>query len=373
MKLFNCTCCRNLVYFENVLCVSCQSELGFLPDEMKLAAIEPLQGGSWGIKGKHHRGLWHKCANYSDYDICNWMLPDSEVQSGHRFCRSCRLTRMIPDLSVAGNKFLWYKLETEKRRLVYSLLRLGLPLVSRLQPPQGLAFDFKADDASRPGERVLTGHAHGIITINISEADPVLREKMRFEMNERYRTILGHFRHESAHYYWDVLVRDQPCCQAFRHRFGDETRDYAQALARHHEQGPPEGWHDEFVSAYASSHPWEDWAETWAHYLHMVDTLETAHHFGLKIDRHQKQEGEFSVAHDFDAYEQADFQTLVRHWVPLTLALNSINRSMGHAHVYPFVLTDPVLEKLAFVHEVIRGSEGLPSDRSAQTHQGTCS
>jgi hypothetical protein len=42
--------------------------------------------------------------------------------------------------------------------------------------------------------------------------------------------------------------------------------------------------------------------------------------------------------------------------VPLTVALNSLNRSMGHADVYPFVLSEKAIEKLRLVHDVIENA-----------------
>src|SRR5262249_50270393 len=154
-----------------------------------------------------------------------------------------------------------------KRRLVYTLLALNLPLVSRQEDREsGLSFEFLADPADPAAPRVMTGHAGGVITVNVAEADDAERERRRLQMNEPYRPLLGAFRHEIGHYYWDRLIRGSARLAAFRETFGDERADYAEALDRHHAGGPPGDWQDRFVSAYASSHPWEDWAETWAHY-----------------------------------------------------------------------------------------------------------
>jgi hypothetical protein len=244
-------------------------------------------------------------------------------------CLSCQLTRTIPD--QPENLLRWQRLEAAKRRLVYTLLALDLPR-------DGLTFDFLVPQADQP---VLTGHARGVITINATEADDEARELARVNLNEPYRTLLGHFRHESGHYYFDQLVAPDP--HEFRHLFGDERQDYAEALQRHHENGPPPDWLEQgFISAYASSHPWEDWAETWAHYLHMVDTLETADAFGLKVQRLQAEAG-----------QQTAFHRLLEGWVPLTLALNSLNRSMGLQDLYPFVLSQAAIDKLRFVHQRI--------------------
>ncbi|TVP86150.1 MAG: hypothetical protein EA347_09325 [Thioalkalivibrio sp.] len=352
MRLFTCQSCGQHVYFENVRCTRCGHTLGFLPDRMEVSALEDAGQGSWRALAAPGEADYRACANSAQHEVCNWMVPAEDPEP---LCRSCRLNHTIPDLNVAGNRILWQRLETQKRRLVYSLLRLELPVHPKHQDPAGLAFDFLADPDPSFNEkgRVLTGHADGLITLNVAEADPATRERMREDMAEPYRTILGHFRHESGHYYWDRLVRDSQWLDEFRSLFGDETLDYGQALQRHHAEGPPPDWQQHFVSAYASSHPWEDWAETWAHYLHIVDTLETARSFGVGV---RPEEGDpQSMARDarFDPYGQADFAPILKHWLPLAFALNSLNRSMGHEDAYPFVLAPPAVEKLQLVHRIV--------------------
>lgn len=354
MKLFACSGCGQPVFFENTFCTACGALLGFVPGELRMQAFEPATGSTWrplgqqGLDGNLHR----RCRNYKDQSVCNWMVPDHEPDD---FCIACRLNQTIPDLSRPENHGFWHSLETEKRRLVYSLLQLGLPLQTRTQDPTGLAFDFLEDvepTFTERGQRVLTGHADGLITLNIAEADPVRRERMRSQMDEPYRTLLGHFRHESGHYYWDKLIRDSHWLFEFRDRFGNEQQDYAAALQQHYEQGPPPDWQDHYVSAYASTHPWEDWAETWAHYLHIVDTLETAGQFGISVF---PLFGNTQVQLDarFSPGRAVDFDWLIQAWLPLSTALNSLNRSMGHAHAYPFVLAPAVIDKLRLVHRVI--------------------
>lgn len=349
MRLFTCSGCGHRLYFENVACTRCGATLGFVPDSLRLEALEATGDGTW--RTHHDPRRYRLCANYADHAVCNWMVG---ADGDEDFCRACRLDRTIPDLGVERNRALWQTLETEKRRLVYSLLRLGLPVVSRSRDPCGLEFDFLADTPSTFSERgrVLTGHSAGLITINIAEADPAERERLRDWMDEPYRTILGHFRHESGHYYWDRLIRDSHRLDEFRALFGDDRADYQDALERHYRAGSPADWPERFVSAYASTHPWEDWAETWAHYLHIVDTLETAYQYGLRI-RPRAGDDTRDVSHDFDAYHQSDFGALIEHWLPLTFVLNSLNRSTGHEHAYPFVLAPAALDKLAFVHRVV--------------------
>ncbi|TVR47433.1 MAG: hypothetical protein EA402_01230 [Planctomycetota bacterium] len=355
MHLFTCSNCGNRLYFENVTCTRCGMHLGFIPERMELCAIQPTATPNlWRI---HDSGVeYRSCANYHQHAVCNWMV---RAEDESPFCIACQLNHTIPDLSIAGNHALWHTLEIEKRRLVYSLLRLGLPVIPRDRDENGLAFNFMADSTSPFNERdkVLTGHADGMITINIQEADPAMRERLREELAEPYRTLLGHFRHESGHFYWDRLIRNTPWLNECRQLFGDDSLDYGQALNQHYQQGPPNNWEDHYISSYATMHPWEDWAETWAHYLHMVDTLETAWQFGLGINPMAGDDINAPLQTNFDPYQEATIEALIEHWLPLTFALNSLNRSMGHAHAYPFVLSPTVSDKLGFVHRVVRSQK----------------
>ena len=353
MKNFVCGACGQMLYFHNVQCMRCGHRLGFVPDSLTLAALEPAGEGRWRVLSDQVRGEHRCCANYEQYAACNWTVP---AEDPNPLCVACRLNRTIPDLSVVRNVELWRRLQTQKNRLIYGLMRLGLEVPSKRRAPrQGLAFDFLADPNPRfrEGGGVTIGHADGVITLDIAEADDAVRERQRQNMAEPYRTILGHFRHESGHYYWERLVASSRWLEAFRACFGDERSDYAAALARHYATGPTPGWPKRFVSAYASSHPWEDWAETWAHYLHMVDTLETAWQFGLRLNPEGDERGELALGATFDPFAASDVQELVAHWLPLTVALNSLNYSMGQGDAYPFVLTGPVINKLKLIHAII--------------------
>jgi hypothetical protein len=207
---------------------------------------------------------------------------------------------------------------------------LKLPLRSQIEDPeQGLAFDFLAEGPGPTGPKVMTGHDNGLITISLEEADDAERERRRTQMREPYRSLLGHFRHEIGHYFWDFLVRDGGRLEDCREVFGDDSQDYNAALQAYYQNGAPADWQEHFVSAYATAHPWEDWAETWAHYLHIAE-----------IDR--------------DPYQMADMKEIIDAWLPLTFAVNSLNRAMGNHDLYPFVLSPAVVEKLAFVHGVVR-------------------
>ncbi len=359
MRIFTCSSCGHTTYFHNVQCVRCGHRLGFAPGALALLTLEPAGRDRWRAlnqgadQGAAPAGEYRLCANYTEHAACNWLVP---AAFEGRHCLACRLNRTIPDLSVHRNRSLWRALQTQKNRLVYGLLRLGLPVQSRQEVPGGMAFDFLADpnpSFREPGS-VVTGHAQGVITLDIAEADDAQRERLRQQMSEPYRTILGHFRHESGHYYWDRLVRDSPWLDAFRERFGDEREDYQAALGRHYADGPPLSWQGRFVSAYASSHPWEDWAESWAHYLHMVDTLETAWELGLRLaPREDHRMPSADVSFDPAA---ADFRQLIDHWLPLTVALNSLNHSMGQGDAYPFVLAPPAVDKLSLVHDIVRAT-----------------
>jgi len=245
-----------------------------------------------------------------------------------------------------------------KHRLFYTLLKLRLPLSTKSEDPEGgLAFDFLAK--VEPDATILTGHASGLITISLAEANDSERERQREQMEEPYRTLLGHFRHEIAHYYWDQLVRDQPILSEFRDLFGDERQNYAAALQKHYAEGPPANWSEHFVTAYASVHPWEDFAESWAHYFHMIDTLETANAFGLRV-RPKLGGADLATAVNFDPHV-ATMDRIIDSWLPLTFAVNSINRSMGIPDLYPFVLSPSVIVKLAFVHDCIHANKGQAS------------
>jgi hypothetical protein len=292
------------------------------------------------------------CANH-DYHACNWLV-DASVGG---LCQACNLNRTIPDLSKPENLGRWQLIEAAKHRVVYSLLRLGLPVISKAEDPdRGLIFDFlepvDAPDGKGVGH-VLTGHDDGVITLNVVEADDATRAKIREEMGEPYRTLLGHFRHETAHYYWQLLVPGSQNYRVFRDTFGDETRDYAQALQVYYKNGPVADWQQHHISAYASSHPHEDWAETFAHYLHMVDTLETAYAFGLRIRPRAGHDENLSTAVSFDPYASAEFDPILEAWLPVTFAVNSLNRSMGVPDLYPFVIAPEVVNKLRVLHNIL--------------------
>ncbi len=345
MKTFHCPACEALVFFENTQCLTCGHTLAFAADRMEMVTV---------ANGEAPDPDYRLCRNYSEHGVCNWAIPADD--SPDILCRACALTQIIPTLDSPENRLAWAKLETAKRRVVYAILSLELPLMSKRQEAtQGLEFQFLADTVTVNGDRsrVLTGHDNGLITINVAEADDVYREAQRLKQHEPYRTLLGHFRHEIGHYYWDRLIANSDRLEEFRRLFGDERADYATAVQRHYDEGAPPGWADNFISAYATTHPWEDWAESWAHVMHMVDALETAQAVGLSVKPARRGEPTLSIPSKAPLSRVGDFAQLVTEWSSLTYVLNNLTRGLGLADAYPFVLSGPVIDKLRFVSSIM--------------------
>lgn len=350
MKIFKCQNCGNTLHFNNDTCLSCGLKVGYIPSLFTMSALEP-EGDQMRALGDPGR-LYIFCHNASQA-ACNWLVP---AEGGESFCLACRYNLTIPDLSVPDNHERWQKMEQAKKHLFYSLTRFELPIPSRRDDPaNGLGFEFLADVEKPDGtvQNVLTGHANGLISINIAEADDVERESRRSAMGEPYRTLIGHFRHEIGHFYWDQLVKGSDKLGAFTAMFGDADADYAEALQAHYRNGAPPDWRDNFISAYASSHPWEDFAETWAHCFHMVDGLETAKVFGVNPAFQLGTGAEKAAEPSFDPYRAISIRPVIASWVPLTVAINSLNRSLGQPDFYPFVLTAKVAAKIDFVLRLI--------------------
>ena len=352
MKTFHCTHCQNLIFFENVRCLNCGHSLAFMPDLGFMGALNQRSDGLWRAEpeGPGSRG-YRLCANYDQVSVCNWVVP---IDESSEFCRSCRLNRTIPDISSERNRIAWFRLEVAKRRMLYTLLGLGLPVTPKdADGGSGLAFEFLEDWNCGDAKRVLTGHDNGLITINVAEADDVHREKERTLQKEPYRTLLGHFRHEIGHYFWDRLISGSRSLEPFRELFGDERAGYQKALDRHYTEGPPARWEQSFISAYATMHPWEDWAESWAHYLHMVDALETAGATGLALRPKRSDEPRMQPPPDPLNPQYRDFDAMIESWLSLTYVLNNLSRGLGLPDVYPFVLSTPAIGKLRFIHATI--------------------
>ncbi len=348
MKLFRCDHCGNLLYFENTRCERCGRRLGYAP---LLNRMLSLEGGPEVWTAPHIDNMQFVfCANAA-HAACNWLIL--HTPGGDSFCRACRHNELVPDFDQPLDLGRWQSIERAKKRLIYSLLRLHLPLATRSEDPvHGLSFRFPNEELS-PAP-VLTGHDSGIITIALKEADDAAREYRRTQFNEPYRTLLGHFRHEIGHYYWSILVANRPAYEEFRQLFGDETEDYGAALATHYANGAPPEWQQRFISAYATSHAWEDFAETFAHYLHLVDTTEMAAAFGVHLNPKVDKSGELATKLDYQPYEVADIDDLIDNWVPLSSLINNLNRAVGQHDAYPFVLTPAVIEKLGFVLRLVQ-------------------
>lgn len=326
MRRFRCACGQR-IFFDNTACLACGRRLGFDSVTLHVVPLEPRDGHFSTPQGAQVR----LCRNTRDFGNCNWVVPGADAEA---FCLSCRLNEVIPNLAVPGNIELWTRVEQAKRRLLYTLLSLGLPVSS---DERGLRFRFLEDQRRNPdvGEDfVLTGHLAGIVTVNLAEADDTVRNELRRELRERYRTVLGHLRHEAGHFYLGELTRDPSDLTAFRALFGDERMDYQAALRNYYEHGPRPDWPSWHLTAYASAHPHEDFAETFAHYLHITDALETA--------------------------EEAGFATSdpacgwIERWIDLSVTLNELNRSLGAEDPYPFVLSAAVIEKLEFMDRLVR-------------------
>ncbi|WP_414158633.1 putative zinc-binding metallopeptidase [Pseudomonas sp. BNK-45] len=355
-KLWACRCGQSL-FFRNSQCLACAAVLGYAPQLGSLSSLRPGPvAQTWVLDARPEAGAFKRCANLHTAAACNWLLPAHLTGS---LCIACRLNRTIPDLSVPENPERWRKVEIAKRRLVAQLLALGLQLLPKSDDEErGLAFDFIGVDLQ--GRAPMTGHAGGLITLDIKEADDAHREQVRTQMREPYRTLLGHFRHEVGHYYWDRLIADSPWLQPFRRLFGDERGSYAQALERHYQQGAPSDWQQSHISAYATMHPWEDWAETWAHYLHMMDAVDTALGFGMSARDVDLDYQPFPLSSLYDPQHPGGpaFLAFVNAWIELAGMLNELSRSMGQPDFYPFILPPAVIGKLHFIHLVIQQEGG---------------
>jgi hypothetical protein len=383
MQTYRCTC-GNRLFFENTQCVVCQREVGWCESCHRIAALEPLGNQRYRCGNPACGATLHKCDNYTIENLCNRLFlatddtaerdniganaqatnPDSVAPAGSgaapvesavaeplaskHLCAACRLTETIPDMGVPGHREKWARLEAAKRRLLYTLDRLGLPYADAELP---LSFDFKADTEppeaewrdSGPAEVVYTGHANGKITINIREADDAEREKLRVTFGEAHRTLIGHFHHEIGHYYWQLLVDgDRRTLRECIRHFGDHNQPaYAEAMAAYYQNGPGEGWPGEFISAYASAHPWEDFAETFALYLDMIAVLDTASHLfkSIKVN-----------------FRSRSVKPLVERYQEIGILENEFNRTMGLIDLVPEVIVAPVVEKLEFIHKLVKGA-----------------
>lgn len=341
MASYRCTACGHFLFVEAQTCAACGSAVGFHWPSLSFVAI-PADGAAVDIDGRQ----WVACTR-RDWQ-CNWLMPDGDAA---RRCLSCSLTRRRPDSDDTLALELLADTAVAKRRLLVQLLDLGLPVTPYYEREGGLAFDFVSSRSGR--ENVIIGHANGVITIDLAESLDVHRETLRVHLGEPYRTMLGHLRHEVAHYYQGVLIDSDEGWDACRALFGDERASYADALTRHYESGAPAGWEADFISEYATMHPWEDFAECFAHYLHITATLDTAARAGLVL---QASRTDGMLAADVAPrrrYADADFADVLVDWSWLSQLFNRVNRSMGQRDLYPFTIPAPVATKLAFIHQLV--------------------
>jgi len=334
MLAFVCPVCERLVTFESSECLNCSSQLGYDPTSGTMRALQ--------ANGSAHA---HRCAN-AQLAACNWLVGEAG-----ELCSSCALTRTRPNDADGDGLGGFAEAEAAKRRLLFELADLGLPIVGSEQQPGGLAFELLSSERTA----ITTGHADGVITLDLDETDPAHREHMRMRLGEPYRTVLGHLRHEIGHYYQPILVPAGTAAEdRCRELFGDERESYQDAMDRYYDSGAPAGWEQSFVSAYATMHPWEDWAETFAHYLHVRDTLQTAAAYGVHVDGPSVASSDAAPLHSKPSATAADVRAMLQAWIPLTYALNAINRSMGALDIYPFILSPAIEAKLAFIDTLVR-------------------
>ncbi len=365
MKLFFCDQCRQPIHFENTTCLNCEATLAFLPHHGRMAALQKVNDREWvvfGTAGQEQSPRYRLCEHYTSTSLCNWAIDAEDPQP---LCHSCRLSVVIPNLSLPGRPALLYQMETGKRRLLFNLMSMGLPVLSG-ETHLPLSFSFLEDPDNPDEPRVLTGHDHGHITINLAEADDLHRHRSQAEMGEAYRTVLGHFRHEIGHFYWDLFIgpsepegdaasgQTPELLHRFRELFGDERQDYGEALKRHYD-APRQDWAVEYISQYASSHPWEDWAETWAHYMHMHALLETSDDLARHLPRVLPIEAAPPVALPHDSNEP--FDELMKRWTAVSFSMNALSRSLGHPDPYPFAISPAASEKMRFIHEVVNAHQ----------------
>lgn len=353
MNIYTCFC-GNTLFFENSQCLVCQREVGWCPVCKGIHALIPHGDGTYTCANSDCQAHLMKCHNYAVHDVCNRMIAVQQAEqttaTHDKLCDYCRFNETIPDLSVVGNLAKWYQLEVAKRRLLFTLDLLKLPYGTKAEGFElPLSFDFKADiePSSREwrntggGEKVYTGHANGKITINIREADSVEREKLRVNMGETHRTLIGHFRHEIGHYYWQLLVHNREE-EAFISLFGDHKNPtYSEALNQYYKNGPKPAWWEQHISAYATMHPWEDFAETWGAYLDMVSVLNTA-------------ENAYLLTYDSEEQGSKNFDTMIANYLQIGIKVNEVNRAMGLMDILPEIFTQPVLQKLKYIHRLIR-------------------
>ena len=339
MRAFRCPNCGQAVAFEEQQCSTCASTVGFHYPSWQMVCA-PSQTVTVNGSG------WFRCAHWERG--CNWLTAD-DSESGRCFADSFVREGPAPDDTEAMSEL--DSTLKDLRRLIFELMDLGLPIQPYYADPHGLAFDLLSSKTL--GRPVTTGHANGVITIDLAESLELYRERLRIKLREPYRTMLGHFRHEVGHYYEMLLVQDTPPIDDARAMFGDDREDYQAALQRHYQGQAPVDWQDDYISEYATAHPWEDFAETWAHYLHITGTLATIADSGLVVEADRVKWDLPANVNARESYADATIEDIMADWCVLSGVLNRVNNSMGRDDLYPFIIHPHVVAKLGFIHRVV--------------------
>ncbi|SFE56280.1 zinc-binding metallopeptidase family protein [Roseivivax sediminis] len=317
MQIFTCPACGGATYLHNLAC-GCGHAIEFDPDAQAMQSLDA------------------PCGN-RDAIGCNWRAESDGL------CRSCAMTEVVPDLREDTNRPLWAETEAAKRWMLATLGRWGWFTAS--DPGDRPVFRLLSEKTATGEAGVVMGHANGVITINVSEARSAVLAERQEELGELYRTMLGHMRHETAHFLQLRLLSSPGFPEAFRKLFGDERADYGAALKAHYADPKPAG--DDHVTSYATAHPHEDWAETLAHLLHLVDLLDSAAAARLQLPD--------GPPRGYDAYAETDTETLLHFAVGMSIAVNHVNRALDLPDLYPFVIRSGVRTKLAFAHRWLHG------------------
>ena len=341
MRLFHCDRCGSTLPFGAQACPACFADIGYVPDQRTLRVLTPTDdraGFHLGSGDTNDDSTWWRCLNAAWG--CNWMVRSLEGQS---WCRSCRLTRGRPDTARPDAIQAWTIAEAAKRRLVHQLDEFALPIeIESESMPDGLVFDL----VYLPGEGGITGHFEGVVTLDLAETEDAHRDELRRRLGEPFRTVIGHLRHEVAHFYWPRLVGQTDEIDTFRHLFGDDRADYRESIDHYYANATADWDRARYVTAYAAAHPFEDWAETFAHYLHIVDSIDTA----VAYDLVPPTDGTMLVT---DAVGALAFSDILDAWRPINTAVNAIAETVGAPAVYPFEPVGAVVDKLTFVHRQI--------------------
>ncbi len=328
MKTGRCRC-GNRIFFNNHRCLTCDAVLGHcLPCGSLTSFSDDKQSSICDTCGT----VVHACTNQS-HGVCN-----SFNKSPNTLCRFCEFTSVIPPLKQPESVRRWAMMESAKRRLLSQLEDLSLPpFIDDVQQTHPLSFEFLENsvDACGQTKNVTTGHEHGLITINLAEADSVHRERLRVDLGEPQRTLIGHMRHEIGHYIdWSWACR--MAADEYRALFGDpDSIDYSEAMKRHYDEGPPSNWANHYVSAYATMHPWEDFAETVNVYLDIMAIATTATELGQS---------------ELDLSATADAGQLVSSVLKIVVEVSEYNFDLGLMPLLPERIPPAVIEKLAYVH-----------------------